>query len=896
MENYKELGNKYLKINKKRSFITVLGCFIVAAGLFMLLNTLVCWVEKCRLDARKDDDYEIVILTEDKDIIEKIVNEKFVTSAYLGKVYSWVYEDDPNSVYSNVLHINVREKLLINYYSKYIAKTYGVETEMNELLAWTYCQDNEGIGYIMLLFGLFISLILAIIGVGVLRNNISISAMERVKDYGNLRCIGATKRQVKAIVYRESTVLETVGIVAGVFVGFLLSIPVCRSDKMQYPVGFHIIPVILLMIAFYGDMYFAVDDGLKKVLAVSPSEAVRGNYRIKAKGIKRRRSGIWSLIFGVEGDYAYKNIKRNNGSYIKTVSALVFGMVIVIVVCGWLGVFYKFYDHINTMYGYYQQYIECDTDRVSSYEEQRADLYSPEVLKKITSAKGIEDPKFIYQSTLYPAEDCFMLNNLNEDYYMDTYEAHEYYIYADVYNYKKRADWLKDNPDAKEEDYPWAEALESKARKKEERKKYRALEKGLVDYASNEPYDEERKNYKIDFSQLGILKATQIDICGYDQEDYSRYKANLVEGTTELSENGVLLVNKGHLVPQSADEEEVLIIDKEEFTFTDLKVGDEITYVDPVELYDLVQEERKNAAAYDKLMQEESDKWEKVHQGEKDEEGNPLHNPYDDYDSIEGNARKEAWIINSAREKLIDEGECRTLIIEGIIEDDPNKQTGMPELIVPLDRFYDITGKTESDYNGMKFHIGNIFSRDLGKDEFTEAINERQTNYYEGMEEDREAGFFVYESYTSPFLETMVNLVNGIKTALAIVFAIVVIISISLLNTMNVSIGSLQMRRNEFAQLRSIGMTKRSLIKVVLLEGGIVWIVATVLGILVGIGIEVVFYIKLMRLLINSDMYICWPAIILTAILSLLVLCGSNLIFFKQMKLNVAESLIRSGE
>ena len=113
---------------------------------------------------------------------------------------------------------------------------------------------------------------------------------------------------------------------------------------------------------------------------------------------------------------------------------------------------------------------------------------------------------------------------------------------------------------------------------------------------------------------------------------------------------------------------------------------------------------------------------------------------------------------------------------------------------------------------------------------------------------------------------------------------------------LNVTISGLQMRRNEFAQLRSLGMTKRSLLKAVLLEGGIVWIIATIIGIVLGIGIEYVTYITLMRLIINSSMYIFWPGIIIASILSLLVLAGSNYVFFKQMKLDVAGELIRSGE
>ena len=437
MEDFRELGKKYLGKNKKRSFLSALGCFIVAAVLFMFLNTMCCWIDKSRMDARQANDYDIVILTEDRNKIEKIANEDFVKSSYLGKEYSWLQEDEDDTVYSNVLHINVKTKILMKYYANYITKNFDVETKLNEDLAWTYFQDDGGAGYLIILFGLFIAFVMAIIGVGLLRNNISMSALERVKDYGDLRCIGATKKQIKAIVLRETLFIETIGIVAGIFAGFLLSIPICLSDKRQYPIGFHIIPVILVVLVFYFDMYFSVNDGLKKVLSVSPSEAVRGNYRIKARGIKRRSSGIWGLIFGIEGDYAYKNIKRNNGRFIKTVLSMVFGMIILIVVSGWMGAFFKFLNNQNKIYGQYQHYIEYDgPGSIDSYDEQKVDLYSTEALETICSAKGIENPKYVYKDNLYTAENGWVYNHINEEYNTNTFElldgfGHDASLYTD---------------------------------------------------------------------------------------------------------------------------------------------------------------------------------------------------------------------------------------------------------------------------------------------------------------------------------------------------------------------------------------------------------------------------------------------------------------------------------
>jgi ABC-type antimicrobial peptide transport system permease subunit len=855
MEDYRELGSRYLTKNKKRSLITVIGCFIVAAILFCFLNTMFCWVAKCRIDGRKEADYDIAILTEDKDIIEKITNEDFVSSAYLGKEYS--KENDEDSIYSNALHINVKEKLLISHYSNYINKTYGVNTELNKSLAWTYCQDRNGMGYIIILSCLLIAFIWAIIGVGVLRNNISISAMERVKDYGNLRCIGATRKQIKAIVFRESVFLETIGILGGIVAGFLLSILICKIPRLSFPIGFHFLAVIMLCIAFYGDMYFAVGDGLKKVLSVSPSEAVRGNYRIKNRRIKHRRSGIWGLIFGVEGDYAYKNIKRNNGRFIKTVMAVAFGMVIVVVIGGWSGMLFDYNSELVDSYGYYQQYILFPTNNIKTYDEQKADVYSPKAVKTISDANGIEDTKFIYKSTLYTAENRWVYKNLNEKYKTETGEARFYY------NIKKD---IGEDEEKEDEEY-------------EERKAYRETGKGLVDYEKREPYNEKEKNYEIDWTENENLRDSSLDIYGYDQEDYARYEDRLLEGTTDLSENGILIVNQTKLTALDDYEEYSLLKGKKLYQFLDVKVGDEITIVDPEELYNLVQEEKKKAANYDKAVREQ------------------YPDRVEEYDNIIDTSRKESWIINSAREKLVEEGKCRTFIVEGILDGDPNWEVENPIIIVPLDKFYDITGKTESDYSGVKFHISNIFSRDFQKQEFKEAIYEKLYDIYgAGMDEIELDSFNVeYYGCISHCMGDILRIFTIIKILIAIALVMFVIIVVSLLNTMNVSISGLQTRRNEFAQLRSIGMTKKSLLKAVMLEGGIVWIIATVLGINLGIGIEYVFHILVIHLVFGSGVYIFWPGIIIASLLSLVVLCGSNCAFFKQMKLNVAEELIQSG-
>lgn len=899
MEDYRQLGNKYLKQNKKRVAITIIGCMIVAACLYAFLNFECNWIENERLEIRKTDDYEILILTEDKDKLEAIINEDFVTSAYMGKAYSWEHTEISNEavnesntsseteestpatdIYSNALHINVNNIFLVKHYEKYIRDTYNVKTDLNYSLLWTYCIDEPGTegleaGYLILLLGIAISYIFALIGVGIIRNSVQLSSLERVKDYGNLRCIGATKKQVRAIVFRESFFMETTGIVLGIFLGYLISIPFCY--RKDYPLSFHILPIIYVCFSFYFDMYFAVGDSIKQVLKVSPVEAVKGNYRIKNKKIRKRHSGIWKLIFGIEGDYAYKNIKRNNGRFIKTVFSMAFGLGTVVVIGGILGVFMEYIKNLNDVFGYYQQYIMALDTGLYTSDEVKAELYSPEALRIISNTKVVEKIQYVYDDTLYTVENNWIEDHMDEDYR----KRGEGKYQIDFYN-KLIEKVGEDN---------WEEAT---IKYNNMMKDYRESGKGLVDYEGLAESVRNSNNPEgIIAQEVTNLDSKSIGIVGYDEEDYSRYKSCLVDGTTELSENGILVINQGESFVYNDEEDDsdyiYAIPDKDIFKFSDLKVGDEIIIVDPIELSKRIQAEKKNADAYQDKVRKLSAEWEKEHKDELDENGEPLQNPYFNADmDVRNIFYFKKWIYESARQQLVEEGKYKTLVVEGIVQGDPNRAEGVISIVVPLDRFFEITGKTEKDYVGFQFHIGNIFSKDLTNEEFINAINEK--DYVD------DNGYTIMADGRSPYIDMINELVDGMKQFLTVGMIIIIVILISTFNTMNAAISNLQLRKNEFAQLRAIGMTKRGLLKTVILEGGIVWIISSFLGISIGLVIEFLLHKYIMIYLVRSDMNIAWIPILIAMILEFAVLCGTNIICFRDMELNVANELIRSGE
>lgn len=857
MENYKDLGTKYLRKNRKRSVLTVLGCLIVAAVLFAFLNVMCCWIDYCRAEARKVGDYEIVILSDDETVLQSITNEDFVRSAYLGKEFDY----ESNTEYGNALHINVKNILMVKRVNSYIQDTYNVKTILNSQVLWTYMMDDEGTGFMLVAGGLFIAYIFAIIGIGIIRNSVQLSALERIKDYGNLRCIGATKKQIKAIVFRESFILESIGIAGGVALGFLVSIPIALS--LEYPVGFHFIPLILVLVAFNFDLYFAIGDGVKKVLSVSPVEAVRGSFHIRNRKIRRIKSGIWGLIFGVEGDYAYKNIRRNTGRFLKTTGAMSFGLGVVVVIGSVLGVFIDYLRKSNDKYGYYQQYLEADTNTTDTMDELQAQLYSPEALEVMQSSSAVKDMSYVYHDTLYASERDWVFEHLNEKFYKESTS----YFYYDTEEYVSskygEGEW-----DNKVEEYF------------EKMKSYRDSGKGLVDYDALN-FDPEIKDNQLERVCVSFganEDKTLLDIYGYDEKDYARYKDSLVEGTLDLSENGILLVNQATMTQSidytSSNDDSFFVMPEDSvYTMTDLKLGDEITIVDPVELDKLVQEEMKLAREYDQKHKVTSD------DGTSDAS----------YVPITESIAKKNWIIESARQRLAEEGKTKTYVIEGILDSDPNRNVEVPTIIVPLDRYFEITGQNENDYTGFHFHISNVFSSDFSKTEFHKAFEEKR--------ELDENGFYIYDNARmSYFIDDVVYYTDAIKQFLLLGGVILVVVLVSAFNTMNTAISNLQLRRNEFAQLRALGMTKGSLLKAVTLEGGIVWIISSILGIAGGTIVEYYMYKELLRLVVATDFTISWGAVIIAMLLELIVLCGTNMYVIRNMKLDVASELTRSGE
>lgn len=203
----------------------------------------------------------------------------------------------------------------------------------------------EGVGinssYIRMLYliGIIVVAIIIISSVFVIRNSFAISITERTRQYGMLSSIGATKKQIRKNVLFEGFILGIIGIPLGILLGvgvnFILSIVLNNligkiEENITFIYSLPVVAIIFSIILAGVTIYFSCRSSARRAAKVSPIDAIRSNEDIKISGKKVKSPKIIKKLFGVGGDIAYKNLKRNKKKYRTTVISLVVSIAIFI--------------------------------------------------------------------------------------------------------------------------------------------------------------------------------------------------------------------------------------------------------------------------------------------------------------------------------------------------------------------------------------------------------------------------------------------------------------------------------------------------------------------------------------------------------------------------------------
>ena len=263
------------------------------------------------------------------------------------------YEDYSASGYS-VFTLNEKAEGDINLYTVFNKKSRIIKQAQD--LAREINYDENSIVYNSALLTLYgesgysnikssmvgmLVIMLSLVSIGciiVIYNSFAISVMERKKEFGLLSSVGTTRKQLSHMVFFEALIVGAVGIVHGIvgaYIGIGVVVAIINNligDILEYKLRlvtnftFIIVPVIFMILVIFISSIIPS----RRASKVSPIEAIRQNDDIKINKKAIKTGKLVNKLFGIEGEIALKNIKRNKKKYRVTIISLFISIVLFI--------------------------------------------------------------------------------------------------------------------------------------------------------------------------------------------------------------------------------------------------------------------------------------------------------------------------------------------------------------------------------------------------------------------------------------------------------------------------------------------------------------------------------------------------------------------------------------
>ncbi|NKX12164.1 FtsX-like permease family protein [Bacillus cereus] len=478
--NYKQLSRRYLKGNKKRTILTLIGIvlsvsLISTIGLFMN-GTQISQIENTK--KRQGYSFHAVVLNYDESILKKIKYNPQIESfglmsqgetVQVGEAAVKMNFADDNaleflkySIIKGRLPSNDQEVAVDPWVLPYIKENIqiGDSFELNEkkyklvgfLSDSTYTQENKvgrlltykskfsaGEGKILvgisskanfnevleglktisgenninisneliqlekpgynnsIMATLIITISIVVIAtIVVIYNAFQISVVERTRQFGLLRSIGATRKQIRQIVLREATFLAVIAIPIGIICSlialaslqFTFSLLMENSKAVSiFYVDWNILlvsSIITLLSVIASSLYPAYFAG-----KISPLLAISSRLSIKKEQIKKQKNSMVKKPLSIPLSMAMKNVKRNKNRYTITILSIIISSVLFITFSYLMSVAFasKSVDKLSVKSDITIKIVDNNPDHLAEGEQVLYQLKSLENISKVYEKK-----------------------------------------------------------------------------------------------------------------------------------------------------------------------------------------------------------------------------------------------------------------------------------------------------------------------------------------------------------------------------------------------------------------------------------------------------------------------------------------------------------------------------
>lgn len=364
-----------------------------------------------------------------------IVSEQFLKDN--PDLFINTYAKDREIAGTYMADVVLKDKRHIQKQLQEFALSVGGEPEQMNADNYIACSQNQ-VGNAMLQPGMMMSAIVFVLlfvvsGYLLIYNIFDISVMQDVRQYGLLRTIGTSTRQIKKIVNRQAIWLTLIGLPLGLIFGFLVSkmlLPVVMKffqanslNAMKVSVS----PFIFLIASVFTifTVIISTRKPAKKAAKISPLEAIRytGQENKKIKKTKRTHGAKLSYM-------AFSNLGRNKRRSV----FIVLSMLLCIVLFNSIIVITQSMDEekwiSRSTKTDFTVYNSVAVNGVSPFQ-YREDGLPASVVDLINQQKGVEKERILYRNTRddsdvtvdYKFEDLVCIaEETEEDYVSKAYE------------------------------------------------------------------------------------------------------------------------------------------------------------------------------------------------------------------------------------------------------------------------------------------------------------------------------------------------------------------------------------------------------------------------------------------------------------------------------------------